>query len=283
MDVLKKIRIVTDSTVDMKIEELERLQIEVVPLTISIDGETYTDRVDITPSEFMRKMKDSEELPKTSQPAAGAFLEMYDRLGSEGYDVLSIHLTGAMSGTVQSAQSAANMTETNVTVVDSRFITKGLSFQVIEAAKMANEGKSLQDIIDRLSEIRHHTRLYIVVDSLENLVRGGRIGKGTAFLGSLLHIKPIASLENGEYTPVAKVRSHAQVVKYLTNSFAEDVNGKAIKGVGIVHADGYDLALKIKTAIEERTSYDNINIEDTTPVISTHTGAGAIGFMYYFE
>ena len=148
---------------------------------------------------------------------------------------------------------------------------------------MAKEGKSLQEIIDRLSEIRQHTRLYIVVDSFENLVRGGRIGKGTAFLGSLLHIKPIASLENGEYTPVAKVRSHAQVVKYLTNSFAEDVNGKVIKGMGIVHADGYTPCFKNKTAIKERTGYDIINIEDTTPVISTHTGAGAIGFMYYFE
>lgn len=283
MEVLKKIRIVTDSTVDMKIEELERLNIEVVPLTIFIDGKIYTDRVDITPSEFMKKMKDSNELPKTSQPATGAFLEMYDRLGSEGYDVISIHLTGAMSGTIQSAQSAANMSKTNVTVIDSRFITKGLSFQVIEAAKMAREGKSLQDIIDRMSEIRLHTRLYVVVDSLENLVRGGRIGKGTAFLGSLLHIKPIASLENGEYTPVAKVRSHSQVVKYLTKSFAEDVKGKLIKSVGIVHADGYELALKIKTAIKERTGYDKIHIEDTTPVISTHTGAGAIGFMYYFE
>src|SRR6476660_7717719 len=149
----------------MKTVELEELNIEIVPLTIYIDGETYTDRVDITPSEFMQKMKSSEELPKTSQPSAGAFLEMYDRLGSEGYDVISIHLTGAMSGTIQSAQSAAKMTETNVTVIDSRFISKGLSFQVIEAAKMANEGKSLQEIIDRLAEIRHHTRLYIVVDS----------------------------------------------------------------------------------------------------------------------
>ena len=254
-----------------------------MPLTININGETYTDRVDITPSEFIQKMKGSEELPKTSQPSAGAFLEMYDRLGLEGYDVISIHLTGAMSGTIQTAQSAANMTETNVTVIDSRFISKGLSFQVIEAAKMAKEGKRLQDIIDRLSEIRHHTRLYVVVDSLENLVKGGRIGKGTAFLGSLLHIKPIASLENGEYTPVAKVRSHAQVVKYLTKSFEEDVNGKVIKGVGIVHVDGHELALKVKTAIKERTGYDLITIEETTPVISTHTGTGAIGFMYYFE
>src|SRR4051794_40918396 len=134
---MKEIRIVTDSTVDMSTEELEDLNVEIVPLTISINGETYTDRVDITPSEFIQKMKDSGELPKTSQPSAGAFLEMYDRLGSEGYEVISIHLTGAMSGTIQTAQSAAKMTETNVTVIDSRFISKGLSFQVIEAAKMA--------------------------------------------------------------------------------------------------------------------------------------------------
>ncbi len=281
--VLKKIRIVTDSTVDMRAEELEDLNIEMVPLTISINGETYTDRVDITPAEFIEKMKRSEELPKTSQPSVGAFLEMYDRLGSEGYDVISIHLTGAMSGTVQTAQSAAKMTETNVTVIDSRFISKGLSFQVIEAAKMVQEGKELQDIIDRLSEIQHHTRLYVVVDSLENLVKGGRIGKGTAFLGSLLHIKPIASLENGEYTPVAKVRSHAQVVKYLIKSFEEDVKGKVIKGVGLVHVDGHELALKVKAAISERIGYDVITIEETTPVIGTHTGIGAIGFMYYFE
>ena len=116
---MSKIKIVTDSTVDLMAEEIKKYDIEVIPLTISIDGATYTDRVDITLSEFMKKMKESKELPKTSQPSAGAFLEVYDRLGLEGHDVISIHLTGGMSGTVQSAQSAANMTETNVTVVDS--------------------------------------------------------------------------------------------------------------------------------------------------------------------
>jgi len=283
VNVLTKIKIVTDSTVDMLNEELIKLDIEVVPLTISINGETYTDRVDITPSDFMNKMKESEELPKTSQPSVGAFLELYDKLGSEGYEVISIHMTGGMSGTVQSAQGAAKMTETNVTVFDSRFISKGLSFQVIEAAKMVKDGKSVAEIMERLMEIRLHTRLYVVVDSLENLVKGGRIGKGTALIGSLLHIKPIASLENGEYTPVAKVRSHAQVAKYLAKSFAEDVKGKVIKGVGLVHADGHGLALKVREAIKERTGYEQIKIEETTPVVSTHTGAGAIGFMYYFE
>ena len=248
-----KIKIVTDSTVDLTNEELNKFDIEIVPLTITINGESFKDKVDISPSEFMERMKKSEELPKTSQPSAGAFLEVYDRLGSEGYDVISIHLTGGMSGTVQSAESAANMTETNVTVIDSRFISKALSFQVLEAAKMLKEGSSIKEIVERLTEIRIHTRLYVVVDTLENLVKGGRIGKGKAFLGSLLNIKPILSLENGELTPVTKVRSHAQVVKYLVKQFEEDVADKVIKGVGLVHADGYELALKVERS-DKRTN-----------------------------
>lgn len=283
MIALSKIKIVTDSTVDLMAEEIEKYDIEIIPLTISIDGATYTDRVDITPSEFMKKMKGSKELPKTSQPSAGAFLEVYDRLGLEGHDVISIHLTGGMSGTVQSAQSAANMTETNVTVVDSRFISKALSFQVLEAAQMAAKGYPLEEIVEKLTEVRQHSRLYIVVDTLDNLVKGGRIGKGTALIGSLLNIKPIASLENGEYTPVAKVRSHSQAAKYIAKHFAEDVKGKVIKGVGLVHADGNELALKIQEAVKEKTGYEVIRIEETTPIVSTHTGIGAIGFMYYFE
>lgn len=280
---MSKIKIVTDSTADLMAEEIEKYDIEVVPLTISIDGEMYADRVDITPSEFIKKMKNSEELPKTSQPSTGAFLEVYDRLGLEGYDVISIHLTGGMSGTAQSAQSAANMTETNVTVVDSRFISKALSFQVLEAVQMVEEGYHAEAIVEKLEEVRQHSRLYIVVDTLENLAKGGRIGKGTAILGSLLNIKPIASLENGEYTPVAKVRSHAQAAKYIAKQFAEDIKGKVIKGVGLVHADGNELALKVKEAVKEQTGYESIKIEETTAVISAHTGVGAISFMYYFE
>jgi DegV family protein with EDD domain len=280
---LSKIKIVTDSTVDLMAEEIKKYDIEVVPLTISVDGETYRDRVDITPSEFMKKMKESKELPKTSQPSAGAFLELYDRLGLEGYDVISIHMTGGMSGTIHSAQSAADMTETNVTVIDSRFISKALSFQVLEAVQMVKEGYHLKEIVEELKQVRQQSRLYIVVDTLDNLVKGGRIGKGTALIGSLLNIKPIASLENGEYTPVAKVRSHAQAAKYIAKHFAEDVKGKVIKGVGLVHADGNEFAVKVKEAVKERTGYESIKIEETTPVISTHTGAGTISFMYYFE
>lgn len=280
---MSKIKIVTDSTVDLTDEEIKRYNLEIVPLTIHINGETYTDRVDITPAQFIQKMKQSAELPKSSQPSAGTFLEVYDRLAEEGYEVISIHMTGGMSGTVQSAESAAQMSKAKVHVVDSRFISKALSFQVIEAVEMAHQGRSVEEIITRLDVVREQTRLFVVVDTLENLVKGGRIGKGRAMIGSLLNIKPIASLEGGEYTPVAKVRSHAQVVKYLVKQFADDVKNKTIKGVGLVHVEGYKLASNLKEAVFEQTGYSKIDIVDTTPVIGTHTGPGAIGFMYYFE
>lgn len=280
---MNKIKIVTDSTIDLSDEIIRQYGIEVVPLSICIDNKTYLDRIDISPAEFIDKMQQSKELPKSSQPPAGAFLEVYDRLGRDGSEVLSIHMTGEMSGTVRSAKMAAEMTDTKVTVVDSRYITKALGFQVLEAASMAEQGRSAAEILVRLDEIRRQTRLYVVVDTFDNLVKGGRIGKGKAWIGSLLKIKIIASLEGGEYTPVAKVRSRAHVVEFLAKQFAEDVKGKAIKGVGLIHAAGYELASKLKETIIALTGYDKISIEDTTPIISTHTGVGAIGFTYYFE
>jgi DegV family protein with EDD domain len=280
---LTKIKIVTDSTVDLTEKEINDLDIHIVPLSITIDGETYLDRIDLTPSSFLEKMKTSEELPKSSQPPAGAFLEMFDELGKDGSEVLSIHMTGNMSGTVRSAESAAEMSSSSVTVVDSRFISRGLAFQVIEAAKLSKEGKSLHEILHSIENIRNNTNLFVVVDTLENLVKGGRIGKGKAMIGSLLNIKPIASLAGGEYTPVAKVRSHTQVVKYLSSQFVEDVKGKTIRGVGLVHVDGLKLAQSLKKKIKEKTGFEDYEIADTTPIISTHTGIGAIGFMYYTD
>jgi DegV family protein with EDD domain len=280
---MKRVRVVTDSTVDLPAELIHELQIEMVPLTLTINDQTYVDRVNITPSEFMEKMRQASELPKSSQPAVGKFLEVYNRLGQEGYDILSIHMTGGMSGTVQSAESAASMAEANVTVVDSRFISLAMGFQVIEAAKMAREGKKIEEIVKRLEIIRANSYLYVTVDTLENLVKGGRIGRGKALIGSLLNIKPIATLADGVYTPIAKVRSHTQIVKYLTKQFLEDTTGKTIKAVGIVHADSLELANRLKDSIIAETGFSDIDIVFTTPIICTHTGPGAIGFMYCVE
>ncbi|EJS68209.1 DegV family EDD domain-containing protein [Bacillus cereus BAG2X1-3] len=280
---MQKIKIVTDSTADLSQEVIEKYDIHVLPLSISVNGQTYLDRVDLQPDEFIEEMAKSEELPKTSQPAMGTFVEMYEKLGEDGSEVLSIHMTGGMSGTVATANSAATMTDTKVTVVDSQFISHALAYQVIEAAKMAKEERSLEDIVKRIDEVRKNTRLYVVVDTLENLVKGGRIGKGKAFIGSLLNIKPIANLDGGAYNPVTKVRSQGQIVKTLTKIFEQDTAGKSIKAVGIPHAKAIPLAESMKAAIEKASGFAQSEIFYTTPVISTHTGPGAIGFMYLAE
>lgn len=280
---MQKIKIVTDSTADLSQEVIEKYDIHVLPLSISVNGQTYLDRVDLQPDEFIEEMIKSEELPKTSQPAMGTFVEMYDKLGEDGSEVLSIHMTSGMSGTVATANSAASMTDTKVTVVDSQFITHALAYQVVEAAKMANEGRSLEEILKRVDEVRKNTRLYVVVDTLENLVKGGRIGKGKAFIGSLLNIKPIASLEDGLYNPVTKVRSQGQIVKTLAKLFEEDTAGKVVKAVAIPHAKAIPLAENVKAAVEKVSGFAKSEIFFTTPIISTHTGPGAIGFMYLAE
>jgi DegV family protein with EDD domain len=280
---MSKIKIVTDSTVDLPEAVLKKYGIEVVPLTVTINGNTFLDGEGLNPADFINMMKNSEELPKTSQPSAGAFLHLYDQLGADGYEVISIHMTEKMSGTVRSAETAADMTKTRVTVIDSQFISKALSFQVKEAAIMAMEGKCREDILDRIDKIRANTRLYIMVDTLDNLVKGGRIGKGRAFLGSLLNIKPIASLEGAEYHPITKVRSYSQVVKFLINQFTEDVTGKMILGVGIAHAEAKELSGKIKETIIERTGFNAIDMGYTNSIVCTHTGPGAVALMYYFE
>lgn len=280
---LTKVKIVTDSTGDLSQDIIDQYEINVVPLTIVIDGESYLDRVDIEPAEFINKMKQTDELPKSSQPSAGKFAEVYKELSADGSSIISIHMTGGMSGTVRSAETAADMTEADVTVIDSMFISRALSFQVIEAAKMAKQGAAKEEILERIEHIRKNSHLYVTVDTLDNLVKGGRIGRGKAMIGSLLNIKPIASLADGVYTPVTKVRSHSQIVKFLTKQFAEDVKNKTVKAVGIAHADSMALATNLKNALLEMNADFPIDICYTTPVISTHTGPGAIGFMYFAE
>ena len=134
---------------------------------------------------------------------------------------------------------------------------------------------------DEVIVFRKKSISFVVVDTLDNLVKGGRIGKGRAMLGSLLSIKPIASLAGGEYTPVAKARSYKQVITYLMNEFTKDSAAKRVKAVGIAQADGYQMATPLKEAIEA-TGFKDVKLSFTTPVISTHTGPGAIGFMYLF-
>lgn len=278
-----RIHIVTDSTCDLSTEEIMEYDIKVVPLTIQIDDKTYVDGQDLQPDSFLQLMKNSKELPKSSQPAPGKFKELFDELGKNGDQIISIHMTGSMSGTYDSARQAAEMTDSDVTVIDSRYIAIALAFQLREAIKLRDQGATVEQIVARLNEVRKNTRLFVVVDTLENLIKGGRIGKGKGMIGSLLNIKPIATLDDGSYTPVSKARSHKQVVKYLFEQFLEDTKGKTVKAVGISHADGLTtMGYPLKELIES-TGFNGVEIKFTSPIISTHTGPGAIGFMYFAE
>ncbi|MER1987548.1 MAG: DegV family protein [Solibacillus sp.] len=278
-----KIHIVTDSTCDLTKEEIEQHNIHVVPLTIQIDGKLYTDGVDVTPESFIQLMREAKDLPKSSQPAPGKFKEIYDELGKNGDRVISIHMTGSMSGTAQSAMQAAQLTDSDVTVVDSRYIVWALAFQLREAIRLRDAGATVEEIVARLDEVRANTRLFVVLDTLENMVKGGRIGKGKSVVSSLLNIKPIGHLDIGEVTICAKPRSYKQVVKFLYNSFVEDTKGKTVKAIGISHANSLQtLGDPLMEQLVD-LGHTNIDVAYTSPIISTHTGEGAIGFMYFAE
>ncbi|TMW73525.1 DegV family protein [Alteribacter natronophilus] len=279
----RKVKIVTDSTNDLPKAVTDELDVTVVPLSVTIDGNSYTDGVDITPEEFIGKLVNSESIPQSSQPSAGTFLETYDSLTEDGSEVISIHMTSGMSGTYNSARTASTMTDQKVHVVDSGFISLALSFQVREAAQMARKGYSSADILSRLKEVKENSSLFIMVDTLEYLVKGGRIGRGKALVGSLLKIKPVASLADGVYTPVTKVRTHMQMINFFKKKFEEETAGRTVKGIGIAHADALELANKLKETIRQVTDYTDIDIFTTTPIISTHTGPGALALMYYTD
>lgn len=204
---MTKIKIVTDSTAGLTPEEVAKYDIHILPLTVEIDGQTY-DATDIEPADFMAKMAASKQLPKSSQPAIGNIVALFEELTADGSEVLAIHLTEKLSGTVLTAQQAADMVDGKVTVIDSDYIARGLAFQVVEAAKMAQAGTaSVDEILTKISKIRAKTKLYICVVTLENLIKGGRVGKMQGIIGSLLNIKLIAKLTDGALVEEAKIRS----------------------------------------------------------------------------
>ncbi|MDA7025704.1 DegV family protein [Bacillus sp. CLL-7-23] len=280
---MTNIKIVTDSTADLNKETLEKFNIHVLPLSIAIDGVPYRDQLDIQPDEFIEKMELAKELPKSSQPPLGAFIELYEKLTEDGSEVISIHLSSELSGTFQTAVSASKMVNGKVTVIDSKYISKGLGFQVVRAATRAQEEWSAVDIMNDLDHLRTRISLYVTMDTLDNLIKGGRIGRGKALIGSLLKIKPIARLEDGIYTPEKNVRNSGQLIRYLTGQFLTTIKGKTVQAIGIAHADALDLAHKLKASLLEHVPGVNIDISYTTPIISVHTGRGAIGFSFYTD
>ncbi|WP_239254445.1 DegV family protein [Listeria ilorinensis] len=279
---MAKIKIITDSTAGLTMEEIKQYQIEVLPLSVEVDGKSYNPMTDLTAESFMAMMAEAKSLPKSSQPPIGAFVEAYEKFQQEGYEVLSLHLTEKLSGTVLTARQAAEIAGGNVTVIDTDYTARGQAFQVIEAAKMAQAGTfSVAEIVDRIAEIRDNTKLYIVVVTLENLIKGGRVGKMQGIIGNLLNIKLVARLKDGQLEEETKQRSVKKILNYLIDTVKNET--KKVKELDIVHANGQKEAEQLAAEFKSLLSLKEVPIFKADPIIATHAGNGAFAFMYYTE
>ncbi|WP_040948605.1 DegV family protein, partial [Gorillibacterium massiliense] len=213
---MSSVRIVTDSTSDIPEEIRKRLNIELIPLKVHVGNKTFTDSVTIQPDDFYTLLAESKVMPKTSQPSPVDFVDIYRKLNKEpGTAIISIHLSSAMSGTYQSAVLAKSMLEeeADITIIDSKSASYGIGIRVVKAAEAAMAGKSKEEILDMLDKLDGKFSIFFLVDTLEYLQKGGRIGKASAALGSLLNIKPILSINQaGEVCSVDKVRGHKKAV-----------------------------------------------------------------------
>lgn len=283
---MSKIRIVTDSTADLSQEILERYQIEMIPLTVTIDEKSYRDKVDITNDDFYRLMQASEKLPTTSQIAPATFVETYTKMANDGVEhIISIHLSSELSGTYQSSVLAADLVKNNVAVynIDSRTATIGLGLIVLAAANMVETGMELEDIIVQLQKIVQNTDLYFLIDSLDNLHKGGRIGKASHLFGSLLNIKPILRLNDGVISAHEKVRGNKgnKALEHLIDVLIEKIDPSKKVYCTIGYCDNLEVSQYIQERLQKEVQCDEFVYCQIGSVVGTHIGMGAIGLAFY--
>lgn len=279
---MSKIKIVTDSSITIEPDLVEALDITVVPLTVMVDGIVYSDNDLKEDGKFLSLMRNSKSLPKTSQPPVGLFAETYEKLIKEGAEqIVAIHITHSLSGTLEASRQGANIAGADVTVLDSVFTDQAMKFQVIAAAKLAQKGSSLEEILARVEEVKKKTELFIGVSTLENLVKGGRIGRVTGLISSLLNIRVVMELKNHALNPIAKGRGNKTFNKWLDNLIAT-IKDRKIAEIGISYAGASDFANGLKDKLQAYVEKD-IAVLETGSIIQTHTGEGAFAVMVHYE
>lgn len=277
------IKIVTDSSVELTPAEIKQYDIRIVPLNIIIDGHNYVDGRDITKAGFMGKMAAAKALPTTSQPAIGDFLTVYDELGQAADQILSIHMTENLSGTVNAARQAGVISTSDVTVVDSGSIDRGLAFQVLAAAKMAQAGAEMPAILKQLTAIRDRTKVYLAVSTLANLVKGGRVGRVTGLVSSFLNIKVVLELTLDGLHMVAKGRGQKTLTKFVDEQVTALSQLPNVASIGIPYAGDEAVAQQVGRELRAVLPEVPIVVTPTSPIVATHTGPGAFAIIYYTE
>lgn len=277
---MAKIKIVTDSSVTIEPELVNDLDITIVPLSVMVDGVLYSD-ADLKEGEFLRLMKESTNLPKTSQPPVGVFAEVFEELSESADYIVAIHMSHALSGTIEAARQGATLANANVTVIDSSFTDQALKFQVVEAAKLAKEGSELEEILKKIEEVREKTELYIGVSTLENLVKGGRIGRVTGLLSSLLNIRVVMQMDNHQLQPIAKGRGDKTFKKWLVE-LEEKLKTAKVAEIGISYAGTASFANEIKERLQVFVEKP-ISVLETGSIIQTHTGENAWAILIRYD
>ena len=273
------VRIVTDSAADLSDAETAELGIEVVPLSIRFGDEEYTDRIDLSVAEFYDKMAALDVLPETAAPSPGAFEAAFRKLVKEGADeIVCINLSLALSATGQAAQIGAKAVAelVPVTCVDSKSITGGLGTMVIAAARAAADGASAAEVVALVEELIPRTHVFGVLDTLDNLKKGGRIGNAQALLGTMLSIKPCLDLSSGEVEEAGKQRTRKKALAWL-KTVVEDAGD--IEELAVIHGHAPDIDSFLES-LADVVPRDKIRVSELGAVIGTHGGPRVVGVCY---
>lgn len=279
------VAIVSDSTAYLPRELVEQHGIQIVSLYVNWEdqSEREVDMPDFTA--FYERLRTADRLPTTSQPSIGDFLDVYTPLVRNGYDVVSVHIAGGISGTVESARQAKERLaeqegferggSDRITVIDSERAAGGLGLMVLAGAKAAQAGGDLESVVNRVQQARANLKMWFAVDTLEYLRRGGRIGAASAWLGSALRIKPILTLER-EITPIERVRTSAKALRRLAE-YAEQRHADGADAWVVQHVQAPEEARQLAETVEQITGRGPVFISEVGPVIGTHVGPGLLG------
>ncbi|CEG29075.1 DegV family protein [Bacillus sp. B-jedd] len=276
-----KTAVVTDSTAYIPRELREKLNIHMIPLNVIFGEEAYQEEVEITASEFYEEVK-TKDLPTTSQPPIGQYVELYEKLAKDFDEIVSIHLSSGISGTFQGAVTAGTMVEgVKLFPFDSEISCMVQGFYVLEAAEMALNGEGGEAINRRLEEMKQSVRAYFMVDDLAHLQRGGRLSSAQALIGGLLQVKPLLHFVDKKIVPFEKIRTRKRAMNRIVELLSEAASTGGDYRAVIIHANREAEAIEWKQELEAELPNVEFMISYFGPVIGTHLGEGAMGLGWY--
>ncbi|WP_249871325.1 DegV family protein [Oceanobacillus saliphilus] len=279
-----KLAVMTDSTAYISADERKNKNIHMVPLSVIFNDRSFEEEIDITTEEFYQKVKQSKELPTTSQPSIGYITEKLEELAKDYDAVISVHLSSRISGTYQAVVTAGEMVEgIDVFPYDSEMSCMVQGFYALEAANLAQQGKSAEEVIARLDEMKESMRAYFMVDDLTNLQRGGRLSGAQALVGSLLQVKPILHFSDKLIVPFEKIRTRKKAISRIMGMLESDAEkGKNLRVV-FIHGNAEATAIELRDEFLKKYPTMETSISYFGPVIGTHLGEGAIGVGWYVK